>query len=117
MASDQPVITASTGLGGYAGSIVDLLLACQEQPDPPAKLVAVTSSNPAKHPERLAAMQAKGVKLVSTYEELLADKSIQAVWLPLPIDLHRPYTEQALAAGKAVMCEKPWPGAWTTPTP
>jgi predicted dehydrogenase len=30
--------------------------------------------------------------------------------LPLPIDLHRPFTEAALAAGKAVMCEKPAAG-------
>jgi predicted dehydrogenase len=35
---------------------------------------------------------------------------VDAVWLPLPIDLHRPFTEQALAAGKVVMCEKPAAG-------
>src|SRR5829696_1805709 len=44
-----------------------------------------------------------------SYAELL-DLPIDAVWLPLPIHLHRPYTERALAAGKAVLCEKPAAG-------
>ena len=43
------------------------------------------------------------------WEDLLAHPA-EAVWLPLPIPLHRPYTEQALAAGKAVLCEKPAAG-------
>ena len=55
-------------------------------------------------------LKALGVQTARTFEQLL-ELDIDAVWLPLPIDLHRPFTETALAAGKAVMCEKPAAGS------
>jgi predicted dehydrogenase len=69
------------------------------------EIVAIASRDLGK--ATAAASELNIPKPYGSYEELLADESVEVVYNPLPNHLHVPYTIKAAEAGKHVLCEKP----------
>ncbi len=68
-------------------------------------IVAIASRD--KRKAEAAAARLGIARAYGSYEALLADRQIDAVYNPLPNHLHVPWSIKALEAGKHVLCEKP----------
>jgi xylose dehydrogenase (NAD/NADP) len=96
--------TARIGLNAVAPAILAV---------PQARLAAVASQTPGKAEEYLSALskntgrQLDDVKAYDSYEALLDDPDIDAVYIPLPNGMHAEWTIRAAKAKKHVLCEKP----------
>jgi predicted dehydrogenase len=69
------------------------------------EITAICSRNKERAEE--VASQMNIPRSYSTYEELLADPEIDAIYNPLPNNLHVQWSIKSLMAGKHVLCEKP----------
>jgi predicted dehydrogenase len=93
---------AVVGLGHIAGYFIDALASS------PTCAVAALISGDAAKAQSLAAK--RGIPHSGTYQDfeaVLSQPGVDAVYLALPVSLHREFTERAAAAGKHVLCEKP----------
>jgi D-xylose 1-dehydrogenase (NADP+, D-xylono-1,5-lactone-forming) len=74
----------------------------------PSKLVSVSAVASRDRGKAEAFAKETGVgRALGSYEELLADPAIDAIYNPLPNTLHAEWSIRAADAGKHVLCEKP----------
>ena len=92
------------GVLGVAGIAVRKVIPAMQNGEW-SEVAAIASRDLRKAEE--AARQLGIAKAYGSYEELLGDPEIEAVYNPLPNHLHVPWTRKAAEAGKHVLCEKP----------
>ena len=101
---DPPVVPVRWGVLGAAHiAVTKVIPAMQRSAMTP--VVAIASRDLAK--ARAAADQLGVPRAYGSYEELIADPDIDAIYNPLPNHLHVPWSIRAAEAGKHVLCEKP----------
>ena len=93
------------GVLGAAGITPDALLVPAAD-DADVEVAAIAARDRAR--ARLVAETYGIPRVLESYDDLVADPGIDAVYVPLPNGLHGRWTREALAHGKHVLCEKPF---------
>jgi predicted dehydrogenase len=88
-----------------AAAIVPVALIGPARPVPEVRVTAIA----ARDPKRAQAFARRYMipHVHQTYDDLIHDREIDAIYNPLPNSLHAEWTIRALQAGKHVLCEKP----------
>jgi predicted dehydrogenase len=102
--TDPPVVPVRWGILGAAHIAVSKVIPAMQR-SPMTPVVAIASRDHAK--ARAAADQLGVPRAYGSYEELIADPDVDAIYNPLPNHLHVPWSIRAAEAGKHVLCEKP----------
>lgn len=97
--------TIRVGVLGAASILRDALLT-PATAVPGVKVTAIAARDRARAEAVAAGNRISQVH--DSYEELLGDPDIDAVYIPLPAALHAQWTSAAIDAGKHVLCEKPF---------
>lgn len=91
------------GVGILGFGVAGRAMAAVVERHPDARLVSVADPGL----DRDATVEGRTVPSVRSVEELCADDRVDAVYVATPTELHRQHVEAALAAGRAVVVEKP----------
>jgi predicted dehydrogenase len=102
--SVTPIEPVRWGILGAADIAVKKVLPSMRG-SPLSHVVAIASRDVEK--ARAAAARLGIDRVYGSYEELLADLDVEAIYNPLPNHLHVPWSVRAAEAGKHVLCEKP----------
>jgi predicted dehydrogenase len=108
--SKSPVRIACVGIGGFGKYVCETLLKCVEIDSGLVQFVAACDKDLEANADWAETLRSKGISIYGDFDSML-ETDFDAVWLPLPIHLHQLFTERALEAGKAVLCEKPAAGS------
>lgn len=92
------------GVLGVAGIAVRKVIPAMQEGEW-SEIAAIASRDPRKAKD--AASKLGIPKAYGSYDELLADPEIEAIYNPLPNHLHVPWSIKSADAGKHVLCEKP----------
>jgi predicted dehydrogenase len=101
MSNTEPVRWGILGTGGISKRLLE-----GARRSPAVEVVAVGSRT--AEASNVYAAQHAIPTAHGSYEALLADPRVEAVYISVPNSLHHPTTMLALAAGKHVLCEKPY---------
>jgi predicted dehydrogenase len=99
--SSDPVTWGVLGASHFA--LMASIPAMQKAPLVELRALASRSLDKAQQ----AARSVNVPRAYGSYEELIADPEIEAIYNPLPNNLHVPWSIKAAQAGKHVLCEKP----------
>jgi xylose dehydrogenase (NAD/NADP) len=99
-------VSAPVRWGVLSTALINRKLLAGARLSPDVEVLAVAS----RDGERAAkyAAEHRIARSYAGYDALLADPDVEAVYISLPNAMHHPWTMAALAAGKHVLCEKPF---------
>src|SRR4051812_13809424 len=103
-ASSQGIEPVRWGVLGAANIAVEKVIPAMQRGDL-SRVIAIASRSEEK--ARRAAERHEIARAYGSYQELLDDPDVEAVYNPLPNHLHVPWSIRAVEAGKHVLCEKP----------
>jgi predicted dehydrogenase len=101
---DETTDPVRWGVLGVAGIAVNKVIPGMQRSET-SRVEAIASRSPARAEQ--AADRLSIPRWHGSYEDLLADPAIEAVYIPLPNHLHAEWAVKAAQAGKHVLCEKP----------
>src|SRR4051794_14996875 len=105
----MPPLSAPLRIGVLGAARIASLFVAAVRPSAKVAVTAVASRDAGR---AAAFAQDTGIERVhASYEALFADPDIDAVYVPLPNNLHATWSIRAAEAGKHVLCEKPLAGS------